>query len=408
MSKPSRNGPCFCGSGRNFKHCCKPFGTTVETVADDIPEWVLETHGDEMRGKFQELWDYERDGPPPQALLAEEEGWVLLDRPLADGPTPARLYAERADLPSEGHRRIARLIADAHQRLLRVTAVQPGILFSATDLGSGEAIDFVSPKTSRELKPGFTILARAVLTSPPMLFGTVISVHGSWTEQLLAELQRDRASATRNILRSAPILLRPAVYTPERAPMRSCEAIWTINDRDAVLTALDDEPRLTIIGRPHDGRACIVVQARRTDTELRELAADRSIPEDALTIDSIIAEIPHLHGFGIFKVYEDELRFEAMSEVRLQAALAEVANRIPDAELVSVNSGWEVSGGKPTPPRPQPSPEQLEEFAAFHSQVGGRKWIETPLPVLEGLTPRQASGAERLRPTLSAIYQESC
>jgi hypothetical protein len=197
-----------------------------------------------------------------------------------------------------------------------------------------------------------------------------------------------------------------AVYTPERAPVRSCEAIWTINDRDAVLTALDDEPRLTIIGRPHDGQACIVVQARCTDTELSELAADRSIPENALTIDSIIAEIPHLHGFGIFKVYEDELRFEAMSEVRLQAALADVANRIPDAELVSVNSGWEVSGGKPTSPRPQSSPEQLEEFAAFHSQVGGRKWIETPLPVLEGLTPREAVGVERLRRKLSAIYQE--
>jgi hypothetical protein len=266
MSSLGRNSPCFCRSGRKFKHCCQPFGTTVQTVADDISEWVLETHGEEMRGKFQELWDYERDGPePPQALLAEEEGWTLLDRPLADGPTPALLYAERADLPSEGHRRIASRIADAHQRLLRVIVVRPGVSFSATDLSSGEAIDFASPETSRELKPGFTILARAVLTSPPTLFGTVITVHESWTEQLLAELQRDRASATRNILRSAPILLRPAVYTRERAPMRSCEAIWTIYDRDAVLTALDDEPRLSIIGHPHHGRACMVVQACRAN-----------------------------------------------------------------------------------------------------------------------------------------------
>lgn len=406
MSGRSRNSPCLCGSGRKFKHCCQTLGTSVQSVADDMPRWVLGNCREEMRGRFIELWDYERDGPePPKALLEDQESWVLLDRPLPGGQTPARLYAERLDLPSEGQRRIAGLLADARQRLLHVTAVTPGTSFSATDLGSGEAIHFNSPKTSRELEPGLTVLTRAVLTSPPTIFGTIIVVHESWTEQLLAELENDRASAARNILRSAASFPRPAVYTPERAPMRCCQAIWQIDDPNAVLAALDDEPRLTIIGRG-DERHCIVVQARRSETELKELAEGRSLPEAALTIDSIVSETPHLHGFGTFKIYEDELWFEAISEVRLAAALTEVAARVPDAELVSVNSEWPVEGGKPIRPSAQPSPEELEELIEFHSQIGGRKWIETALPILEGMTPRQAAAVPHLRPALSALYEQ--
>jgi len=64
--------------------------------------------------------------------------WMFNDRQLPGGGTAAERYAGRDDLPA-GERDVARRIAAARLRLLRVAGAMPGRWIDLCDVGGGGA-----------------------------------------------------------------------------------------------------------------------------------------------------------------------------------------------------------------------------------------------------------------------------
>src|SRR5215213_8259169 len=89
MSKPGRNDPCPCGSGKKYKHCCllTPKPVVVDSRMTDFaqPAWTTGewTPDDDLPPDF-DSWEFDDDGTPTTPLQAAYvlamDGWVHADR----------------------------------------------------------------------------------------------------------------------------------------------------------------------------------------------------------------------------------------------------------------------------------------------------------------------------------------
>ena len=77
MSKPGRNSPCSCGSGKKFKHCCGALD--ARTVTDHLPPHLLSQL--QLAAKRQEAREYRRrlmQGLGKPIISAEINGYRLV------------------------------------------------------------------------------------------------------------------------------------------------------------------------------------------------------------------------------------------------------------------------------------------------------------------------------------------
>jgi tetratricopeptide (TPR) repeat protein len=88
MSKPGRNDPCPCGSGKKYKHCCllKPKSNAVDTgvYGSGDPAWTSDAWvPDELPLGLDPWLEMDDDAPPATPLEAAYnialEGWTQLD-----------------------------------------------------------------------------------------------------------------------------------------------------------------------------------------------------------------------------------------------------------------------------------------------------------------------------------------
>jgi SEC-C motif len=179
MSGPSRNAPCPCGSGRKVKRCCadalehpKRIAQQHDGVGRRIQAWAFEHHRDAMRDAFDEITSGYTDRVLGDVDLQLIASWMLNDRRLPDGGTPAERYAQRDDLPA-GERDVARRIAAARLGLLRVVGVLPGRWIELHDLAvGGELVRAISHDVSRSARPQDVLVGRLMEGPPaPSLWG---------------------------------------------------------------------------------------------------------------------------------------------------------------------------------------------------------------------------------------------
>jgi SEC-C motif-containing protein len=181
MAAAARNAPCPCGSGRKYKRCCAELLEHPERIAKQhdavgtrIQKWAFEQHREAMHDGLAEIVAGHKDvvlGDLDVALIA---GWVLNDRQLPGGGTPAERYAAREDL-SDQERDIARRIAAARLGLLRVLRVMPGRWIELQDLAHGSTlVRVISHDVSRSAQPNSLLVGRLMDGPPaPSLWGPV-------------------------------------------------------------------------------------------------------------------------------------------------------------------------------------------------------------------------------------------
>src|SRR3954447_3442405 len=121
VTQIGRNAPCPCGSGRKHKRCCLRHDADValdareaEHVWDRMQSWALDRFGGQTGGALKEHMDARGVGTDARPALDEDLSlalcWLLIDREVETGGTPAQLYSQRSEL-SVGERRVAARIA---------------------------------------------------------------------------------------------------------------------------------------------------------------------------------------------------------------------------------------------------------------------------------------------------------
>jgi hypothetical protein len=424
MATVGRNAPCPCGSGRKHKQCCLLEEERLAKQACDdsrvgqlISGWSVEQFGDELARAFEEFHpESHRIGERDFALLLT---WFNSDRALSGGGTPIACYLARPDLDPD-EREVGERIAVARLGLHRVKAVVPGRSLELEDVLTGALISVASQTVSREVVLWDVVLCRVMPGDPAAtLWGPVLVYAPDEEAEFLAELarlaeahgvSRDPAGlsevfrlASRELLRFVPPsrLAEPSYFTAEGDPVVSARATWSLLDSDDAFMVLDAPPELLWVGESEDGTGeCFQLTGDR-----KELLARRPpLPPSALFFESSYEGFPDRIGTGTFVLAGCELRFDAISEQRLEHALELVSCRLAgNAELLD----REVAPFDLDRPerRGALGPAEEDVLAAGYLEQYLRRWLDEPLQRLEGVTPRAAASIPKLRADLELLLR---
>ena len=416
----ARNNPCPCGSGRKYKRCCLAEEKRAardarfdDAVGGRIQDWSTEVAGDEISAALEEF------GGPNRTMSDSDmqifATWFSCDRELPGGGTPAERYAANPDLSAD-EREAASRIAGAKLGLHRVLAVEPGHWIALEDIVSGTRARVQSTEVSRDAVRWDILLGRVMGSETLSLWGPVRFFEPHDEPDLLAELRRLAGADVDEVGDGADLSVAfrdgalelmcfkppswnviPSFYTPEGNPMMDGRAAWRVSKstvaRDRLRAfgdLLPDEPpeieitvrrdRLVTGDRPALPRGALVIEAERFDD-------GDSIPIARLWLDGMV------------------LRVEAMSEERLDLAIEVVDTDFGDvAELVERDvtpiekrleerreSGADLADDTPRDLSPAQEQRLLRGFMTDRM----RRWLDEPLPVLDGETPREAVAGER-------------
>ena len=424
MATTARNAPCSCGSGRKFKHCCLLEEERLAKQARDdsrvgrsISDWSVDQFGDELAKAFEEFHpESHRIGERDFALLLT---WFNSDRKLSGGGTPVERFLARPDL-DPGEREIAERIAAARLGVHRVRAVVPGRSLEIENLLTGALISVASQTVSSEVVPWDVVVCR-VMSSDTVatLWGPVLVYAPDEEPELLVELERLAAAyglsrdpaglsevfriASRGLLRFVPPSrsVEPSLFTAEGDPVVAARATWSLVDPDDAFRVLDAPPELLWVGESDDGTGeCFQLTGDRAELRARR----PPLPPNALFFESSYAGFPDRIGTGTFVLAGCELRFDAISEQRLEHALELISRRLAgNAELLE-REITPFDHDRTDRQRALGPAEEAVQAADYLDQYL-RRWLDEPLARLDGATPRAAASIPKFRGELESLLR---
>ena len=264
------------------------------------------------------------------------------------------------------------------------------------------------------------VLCRVMPAEPvATLWGPVLVYAPDEEAELVAELERLAAAydlsrdpagqsevfrlASRELLRFVPPSrsVEPSLFTAEGDPVVSARATWSLVDPDDAFRVLDAPPELLWVGESEDGTGeCFQLTGDRAELLARRLP----LPPNALFFESSYAGFPDRIGTGTFVLAGCELRFDAISEQRLEHALKLVSRRLAgNAELLD----------REVAPFDLDRPERIHALGPAEEDVQAagyldqylRRWLDEPLERLDGATPRAAAAIPKLRADLELLLR---
>jgi hypothetical protein len=419
MAKSGRNAPCPCGSGRKYKLCCldraieeRQLARTIDEIWRLLQEWTIADHAEHLDAAIEDLCGDDRSLSPEKVDLLCS--YAHLDRELPAGGTPAERFSELPGL-RDAERAAAGSLAGARLGLWRARSVQPGASIELEEVFGRRVITVRSEHVSRSTARWDVLLGRVMAGARRHeLWGPAAIFEAAEEEEIVAEVQRlaaERSIPPRAVFRiCAAQLLRfsppsrhaaPRFFTFEGDEVVDAHARWQLEGDDA-RKALERHPELVDMADTEDGDGvCLEWTAPR-----RELAARRpKLPPRAVLLEStpVFIDPDGRHasadgtriGLGTFELRPRALTFHAMSEERLDAAIAWVRDTVGDrARLVDrqveplelAGSRSERSGGAPA------LPAEIRD-AVLAGLVRDRylRMLDEPDPRFDGLTPREAA-----------------
>ena len=368
-----RNEPCWCGSGRKYKKC--HLGREQLALADRV-NWLYEkaaqyVDSDEWRELLAEA-GYERYRHTHDLAEALDAGMadpLVTDVVLFEGGAFAEFLEVRGSLLPDDERLLAEQWLLVDRSVFEVETVTPGESVTVRDVRNGDMHAVRERTASRKLKPGQLICARVVPAGDSMqFFGGVEPIALHERDRLIELLDAEPDPV--ELMDALSRRFAPARLTnTEGEPLVICEATVRLGDPEGVEAALDDaydradgdEPprwheHVTSHGMPRI-RAVLV---REGDTlRVETNSADR--------MDRVLATLVRLDP--TMRVVDESRR-----PIRDAQEAAELAAQLPAAEDALDPDDPAVA-------------EMLDEFIREYEA----KWLEEPIPALDGHTPRQAA-----------------
>lgn len=419
----ARNGPCPCGSGKKYKHCC--LSATQNAVApaeqvghsgtvEKIIDWLMERHRKAMKTAFGQLLEDMLDPQDMQGyaeldhetmvavqinltecLLAEGE--ILVQgsmRRVSDyvlGPSGPRLTADQRDWMQQ--------LAQRPLRLYDVTDVEAGVQMTLCDSLDNAAPPVVVRERSgtRDLLPGGRIACRVVRSGDhfemsgaaynfSMMAGHAV---GSLLQGLSKEfgrvqdLEKVNARALmkawlKQFVAPGPMPSFVDSYTGE--PMLMVTDHYRVLDWQALSSAL--EACTDVFGDREEGWDRLL---ECDDGQTRAIANIEPDPTD-----------DQIDVFYKTQSYADKGRawFDAVAGGAVFFDLREVQ----DPKSLMKRSNESSTPSKSSPPMDPTVLAQVIEGAIRRTYAN---WADEPIPTLGNQTPRQAmqtaAGLERVK-----------
>ncbi|RMG42735.1 MAG: hypothetical protein D6718_13405 [Acidobacteria bacterium] len=416
-----RNDPCPCGSGRKFEKCHQPRCQEAQRHQARIQRYRgLDT--DILRALF-EYMDQEL-GPKaierifklattPERAPGTAYTWLIYDA-LFDGRTVADRFAGRLAAP-------LREWAAAQQRawfsVWEVVEIDPGCGFVLEDLLSGERRTIVEPDGARKLFRRDAMLCRVVdyrgLSVVCGLYGTVLPPReaAGIVERALKRLRR-RKPVPVECLRDEDFT-RYLIRAWNRAAIRQ----ETRQRNRPALTNRDGDPLLFTTDHFDIARG-----AQREVERRLEALPDVEPPSDpdrkdgwtflgptgktnaAGDEDRLLLGVVRIEGSRMAVETNSVARADALRRRIEEACGSLVRHRAREhADPIASLFGRQGRGGAAPAGTPPPdADEQALELKRRHYA----KWIDLPLPALDGKTPREASRTKTGRRKLDVLLKE--
>ncbi|KZS70235.1 hypothetical protein A4G29_17185 [Mycobacterium kansasii] len=367
-----RNDLCWCGSGRKYKKC--HLGRE-QLPLDDRARWL---YAKAIQHALVSGWNDllidvadERSrhaGDDPDALTTALGDPLVIDAVLFEGGPFEEFLEIRGSLLPDDERLLAQQWLLVQRSVFEVERVQRGHSVTVRDLRTGDTHEVREQAASRQLKPGQLVCARVLPAGDTMRFFGGVEPVALHERDPLIELLDTEPDAVTLVAYLSRRFAPPALINTEGDPLAFCEATVRVGDPAAIQAALDDTYD-RVEGEPSprwheyvndDGtqriRAALVLDA---DTLRVETNSEKRM-------DRVLATVAALDP--AMRVLEDSRR--PMGDTR---ELAELAKQLPATEERAPD-GPEVAAA-------------LEEFVRDYET----KWLDRPIPALEGRTPRQAA-----------------
>lgn len=422
MEKTSPSERCPCGSGKKFKKCCRGKGTGTRYTREDrgnawakLERFIEDELGEEDDEALEELWgrwiDHPHDLDQHFSMVSEHVGdlWFAFDRPIEDGRLVVDRFLDERGLDlSDGERLYLRALRASSMRLYEIEDSRPGESLTLRDVIEGDRVTVQERSGSRTLHRFEWIATRVVgmgASGKPELDG-VLQIPDFFHQAVRDGLRKERdaylashpGATVESFYKTTPpwfhdvwvgAILDP--YVPKLANTDGEELVATrvlfdVLDRQAVAVALD-----------------------KTEVLSRDGA------EDSLWHWSGKNAKGEVVSLGLFKLRDDSLHLEANSVARGERgrALAEeaVGAAIRHRGTTHEDVQRRVQDAlrereEPSAKRDEIPPEVKEALVLDHMARHYRKWLDEPVPALDGRSPREAAKDKALRPRLTDLLHD--
>ncbi|HEX9297533.1 MAG TPA: SEC-C domain-containing protein [Polyangiaceae bacterium] len=430
MSKHARNEPCPCGSGKKYKHC--HWETSDGAVSDSdramrmhdldrrlvgrLLEFAVKEYGTVWLDMLVEYLDVELDEQfaiPCGVYEWRSESGTLLEIFLQESPA-GLTERERAWLDAQRR---------AWLSVWEVKSVTPGLAISVRDLFTGEERYVFERGGSQVLSPRDCVLGRVVD------FEGVSVFCGMHSRILPPRPAAALVDAVRKAARLGSKNVPPAKIL-SKVPLDGWAGAW----RDMV--EHEDRSRMRI------------PQLRNTDGDPLLLTSDRFDfpPSERAAVETALAKLTDVDGdeggtsgervfvfhrpgnamhkswdntiVGRAVVHDATLVVETNSTRRADDLRANIERALDglvrhrvrehqDPEAMLERARSDAARGRP--PKKErseaPAPEALEMLRQFKERHY-EDWLDTPLPALAGMTPREAAAKPRKRSDVALMLKE--
>jgi hypothetical protein len=410
MTKPGRNDPCPCGSGKKYKHCClnAEANRTANDRSEAVPraiQWLLAKYGKAVNealdvGFFGSLDDEEYDLlPDPDndayaGIMINAMEWLLSDGLITVKGEERRvadlLLGLGGPLFSVEQRQWIELITVMPLRLYEIVEVSRGECMTLKDVMLPERPSvLVRERSGTQQASPYDLLAARVLPVDDHfeLSGAVYAFPRQRIWDLLEELRDELEGVEPDspLAKEITSVIIPyhwlqlfvrAFEFPEVVDHASGEPLlfvtdhYRIQDGEALERALSGEVELD--GGPDEGWS-------------RLFEGEDGLVRSNLNIE-MVKRPDRIKVTYRTQTYADEGRpwFEALAGT----AVAFVSREISDPKGMLANARPDEAQDTSIP-APIP-PEMLTELIEQRIHQLYADWADQPLPVLDGQTPREA------------------
>lgn len=377
-----RNEPCWCGSGRKFKHCHQ--GRPAVARLRDRTSWLsrkaigfLERRYLQPPAEILDLAAIRAGSDRFEDMARAFEDPLVLDVALHEEGWFADFVAHRGALLPDDERLLAAAWQLVDRSIHEIVEVRRDEGMTLRDLRAGDVIEVQEQALTRQVAAGTLLCARVVPDGEDghQIVGGVFAV-APGTEATVLDIL-DRGDGGELLAYRAHLDLPPELRSREGERSVRCRAVLTVPDRAEAEAVLDG-----------------IYEREGEDGEPRWIEWHR-LNEDERIVRAWV------------RFDDGELVAEAMSEERMDRVLDRLREALPGAavrsdERAPFDPGDTSVSFPPVPSTPMLDPDDPDVVAAMES-IRSRmeaRWCDEAVPALGGRTPRQAAADPTRRESL--------
>ncbi len=370
-----RNEACWCGSGRKYKKC--HLGHEELPLAERADWLYAKASQHAMVADWTALLaevGCERcryaDPDDKDALPAALADPLVMDAVLFEGGAFEEFLRVRGSLLPDDERLLAEEWLLIGRSVFEVEQVHRGRGMTVRDIRTGDAHEVSERMASYHLQPGQVVCARVVPGGDAMVFFGGIEPVALHERAALMNLLDDEPDPVTLVAALTRRFAPPTLVNTEGDPLTICEAFVQVDDPAGIQSALDDVyDRLDGDGPPR------WIEHVTTDGMQRIRAT--------LVLDA------------------DGLRVETNSEPRMDRVLAMLTRLDPTMSVLDdvrrplrdTREAAELAQHLPMTAEGALDPADPQVAAMLRDFIRDceTRWLDEPIPALDGRTPRQAA-----------------